>query len=49
MTVEELIKQLQGLPPETVVYAWVDGDREELADVDTSFADRGFVDINIFC
>lgn len=46
MTVEQLIKQLQCLPPGLDVFIWDDGDRMSVASVDNSFVDDGFIDLN---
>ena len=46
MTVEQLIKKLQGLPPGLNVFIWDDGDRMRVASVDESFVDDGFIDLN---
>jgi len=47
MRVKELIQALQKIPQESHVYIWVDGDRYPITDVDDSFVDDGWVDINM--
>ena len=48
MKVQELIKQLQDLPPDLDVWVWQDGSRYEVGSVDDSFINDKypFVDIN---
>ena len=46
MTVEQLIKKLQGLPPGLEVFIWDDGNRMSVASVDDSLVDDGFIDLN---
>lgn len=48
MTVAELIKKLQGLPPGLDVFIWDAGNRSRLASVDDSFIhdDQPFVELN---
>jgi hypothetical protein len=46
MTVEQLIKKLQDLPPGLDVLIWDAGDRMGIVSVDDSFIDDGFIDLN---
>lgn len=46
MKVKDLIAALKDLPQDLDVYVWDAGDRLWLTDVDDSFIDEGFIDIN---
>ena len=45
MKAEELIKLLSGLPEDTEIYVWFDGERLEIVDIDP--IDSGYADINV--
>lgn len=47
ITALDLITELRKLPPDTLVYAYLDGDRYEVLEIDESFLDKNFVDINL--
>jgi hypothetical protein len=46
MKIKELIAALSGLPPDADVFVWDAGERFGLTDVDTSFLEDNFIDLN---
>jgi len=46
MDVKTLAKLLSELPPELPVYVWIDGDRYPIVDIDDSFVEDGWIDVN---
>jgi hypothetical protein len=46
MKIKDLIAALSSLPPDADVFVWDAGNRLGLVDVDTSFLDEHFIDLN---
>lgn len=46
MKVKDLLAALATINPDANVYVWDAGDRLSLVDVDTSFLDEDFIDLN---
>jgi hypothetical protein len=46
MKIKDLTAALCGLDPEAHVFVWNAGERLDLTDVDTSFLDEHFIDLN---
>lgn len=46
MNAKQLIEELQKLPEDTMMYVWLDGNRYEVEQVDDSFFNDGYADIN---
>jgi hypothetical protein len=46
MNAKQLIEELQKLPEDTIMYVWVHSERLEVTEVDNSFFDDGYADIN---
>jgi hypothetical protein len=47
MTAQQLIDQLKQLPPDTFVYLHFDGDRFDIKEIDDSFVNDGYIDLNV--
>ena len=46
MTVDDLLKQLKDLPPDTTVFVWVDGERYPVYEAVDYWDEHAFVELN---